>query len=360
MDFGIFHLMGYREPAKTTRQVLDEATEQTRIAEELGFGMSWFAEHHFSNYAICPSPLMMVAHCAPITSRIRLGTGVLVLPLYNPARLSAEIAMADALCDGRLVLGVGSGYQPYEFERFGLNLADSKEMFREFLEIIELGLSRQFFNYDGKHYRMAETHITPRIRQALLPIWIAGDSPELHRMAARRGYVPMIAGRTGDMASVIAQRDRCAGSFREEGIQLEHMPIALQRHVCVTTDRDEARRFAENALYQIRLTTGLRRRTEVMDGHMIRDQAFPEEPSIEQIMQNLPIGDPERCAEMLAAEIRAVNPIHINFYFQLGDFPHRSVLRSMEMFMTRVVPLLTRELGPLEAIGARASKQTVA
>jgi alkanesulfonate monooxygenase SsuD/methylene tetrahydromethanopterin reductase-like flavin-dependent oxidoreductase (luciferase family) len=151
MDFGIFNLMGYREPDKTTAQVLKEATEQTCVAEELGFGMSWFAEHHFSNYAICPSPLMMVAHCAPITNRIRLGTGVLVLPLYNPARLTAEIAMADALCDGRLVLGVGSGYQPYEFERFCLNLNDSKGMFSEFLDIIELGLSRDFFSYDGTH-----------------------------------------------------------------------------------------------------------------------------------------------------------------------------------------------------------------
>lgn len=356
MDFGIFNLMGYREPDKTTAQVLKEATEQTRVAEELGFGMSWFAEHHFSNYAICPSPLMMVAHCAPVTSRIRLGTGVLVLPLYNPARLTAEIAMADALCDGRLVLGVGSGYQPYEFERFGLNLADSKGMFREFLDIIELGLTRDFFSHDGMHYRLSETHITPRIRQKRLPIWIAGDSPELHRMAARRGYIPMIAGRIGDIASVIAQRDRCVVSFQAEGIPPQRMPIALQRHACVTTDRDEACRFAENALYQIRLTTGLRRRAEVMDGHMIRDQPFPEEPSIERIMQNLLIGDPEHCAEMLATEIRATSPLHMNFYFQLGEFPHRSVLRSMEMFMTRVVPLLTRELGSLESIGARVGE----
>jgi alkanesulfonate monooxygenase SsuD/methylene tetrahydromethanopterin reductase-like flavin-dependent oxidoreductase (luciferase family) len=360
MDFGIFNLMGYREPDKTTAQVLKEATEQTCVAEALGFGMSWFAEHHFSNYAICPSPLMMVAHCAPMTSRIRLGTGVLVLPLYNPARLTAEIAMADALCDGRLVLGVGSGYQPYEFERFCLNLNDSKGMFSEFLDIIELGLSRDFFSYDGTHYRLPQTHITPRIRQKRLPIWIAGDSPELHRMAARRGYIPMMAGRTGDMISVIAQRDRCAASFQAEGIPPERMPLALQRHACITTDRDEARRFAENALYQIRLTTGLRRRTEVMDGVMIRDQPFPEEPSIERIMQNLLIGDPEHCAEMLATEIKATNPMHMNFYFQLGDFPHRSVLRSMEMFMTRVVPLLTRELGPLGTIGAQASEQAAA
>jgi alkanesulfonate monooxygenase SsuD/methylene tetrahydromethanopterin reductase-like flavin-dependent oxidoreductase (luciferase family) len=61
---------------------------------------------------------MMVAHCASITTKIRLGTAVVVLPLYNPARLMAEIATADALSNGRLMLGVGAGYQPYEFEPY--------------------------------------------------------------------------------------------------------------------------------------------------------------------------------------------------------------------------------------------------
>jgi alkanesulfonate monooxygenase SsuD/methylene tetrahydromethanopterin reductase-like flavin-dependent oxidoreductase (luciferase family) len=63
-----------------------------------------------------------VAHCAPITKQIRLGTAVVVLPLYNPARLVAEIATSDALSNGRLMLGIGAGYQPYEFERFGVDI----------------------------------------------------------------------------------------------------------------------------------------------------------------------------------------------------------------------------------------------
>ncbi|PYN11275.1 MAG: LLM class flavin-dependent oxidoreductase, partial [Candidatus Rokuibacteriota bacterium] len=74
------------------------------IARALGYTIAWFAEHHFSNYCLCASPLMMVAHCASITKQIRLGTAVVVLPLYNPARLAAEIATADALSNGRLML----------------------------------------------------------------------------------------------------------------------------------------------------------------------------------------------------------------------------------------------------------------
>ncbi len=103
MEFGIFNLMGSRDPAKPTAEVFAEVAEQTRVADEFGYAIAWFAEHHFSNYCLCASPLMLVAHCASITKKIRLGTAVVVLPLYNPARLAAEIATADALSNGRLM-----------------------------------------------------------------------------------------------------------------------------------------------------------------------------------------------------------------------------------------------------------------
>jgi alkanesulfonate monooxygenase SsuD/methylene tetrahydromethanopterin reductase-like flavin-dependent oxidoreductase (luciferase family) len=104
--------MGAREPEKPTAEVFAEVAEQTRLADELGYAIAWFAEHHFSNYCLCASPLMLVAHCASITKKIRLGTAVVVLPLYNPARLLAEIATADSLSNGRLMLGVGAGSSP--------------------------------------------------------------------------------------------------------------------------------------------------------------------------------------------------------------------------------------------------------
>src|SRR3981189_941395 len=92
MEFGIFNLMGAREIDKTAAQVFAEVAEQTRLADQLGYQTAWFAEHHFSNYFLCASPRIVVATCASITKTIRLGTAVVVLPLYNPARLAAEIA----------------------------------------------------------------------------------------------------------------------------------------------------------------------------------------------------------------------------------------------------------------------------
>ena len=88
MEFGIFNLMGSRDPAKPTAEVFAEVAEQTRVADEFGYAIAWFAEHHFSNYCLCASPLMLVAHCASITKRIRLGTAVVVLAALQPGAAS--------------------------------------------------------------------------------------------------------------------------------------------------------------------------------------------------------------------------------------------------------------------------------
>ena len=161
MEFGIFNLMGSRSPEKQTAEVFAEVAEQTRLADELGYAIAWFAEHHFSNYCLCASPLMIIAHCASITKKIRLGTAVVVLPLYNPARLAAEIATADALSNGRLMLGVGAGYQPYEFERFGVDIKNNLEMTEEFCDILDRAFSEDFFSYNGKHYQIPKLTSRP-------------------------------------------------------------------------------------------------------------------------------------------------------------------------------------------------------
>src|SRR5712692_1204416 len=184
MEFGIFNLMGAREADKSAALVFGEVAEQTRLADQLGYATAWFAEHHFSNYCVCASPLMMLAHCAAMTQKIRLGTAVLVLPLYNPARLAAEIATADALSQGRLSLGIGSGYQPYEFDRFGVDLKQNLEMTEEFCDILERALTQDFVSYDGKHYKLPETHIPARTVQRPVPVWVAGHTDHMFRMAA--------------------------------------------------------------------------------------------------------------------------------------------------------------------------------
>jgi alkanesulfonate monooxygenase SsuD/methylene tetrahydromethanopterin reductase-like flavin-dependent oxidoreductase (luciferase family) len=344
MEFGIFNLMGARDPDKPAAQVFSEVAEQTRRADELGYSIAWFAEHHFSNYCLCASPLMMVAHCAGVTRRIKLGTAVVVVPLYNPARLLAEIATVDALSGGRLMLGIGAGYQPYEFERFGVDLGANLEMTNEFSDILDLAFTRDFFEYQGKHYQMPRTHIPVRPVQNPLPIYVAGHAQAMFRAAARHGYRVMTSGRVGGAELLAEQYADIVAAFGEEKVPVENAHITLNRFAHITESRDEGMRFAENARYQSRLASSLRRRQEVMHGRVLVDVPFPGEPSLDAIHDNLLIGDADTVAEKLAAEIRAAHPVHICFSFKVGDTPHAAAMRSMERMMTDVKPKVEKAL----------------
>lgn len=345
MEFGIFNLMGARDPEKPAAQVFTEVAEQTRRADELGYSIAWFAEHHFSNYCLCASPLMMVAHCAGITRSIKLGTAVVVVPLYNPARLLAEIATVDALSAGRLMLGIGAGYQPYEFERFGIDLAANLEMTNEFSDILDLAFTRDFFEYQGKHYKMPRTHIPVRPVQKPLPIYVAGHAQAMFRAAARHGYRVMTSGRVGGIDLLSGQYNDIVAAFGEEKVPVSNAHITLNRFACITQSRDEGMRFAENARYQSRLASSLRRRQEVMHGRVLVDVPFPDEPPLETIYDNLLIGDVDTVAEKLVAEIGAAHPAHVCFSFKVGDTPHAAAMRSMERMMTEVKPRVEKALG---------------
>ena len=352
MEFGIFNLMGAREADKSAAQVFAEVAEQTRLADQLGYQTAWFAEHHFSNYCLCASPLMMVAHCAAITGKIRLGTAVVVLPLYNPARLAAEIATADALSQGRLSLGIGAGYQPYEFERFGADIKNNLEMTEELCDILDLAFSRDFFSYNGKHYQMPETHIPARPVQKKLPIYVAGHTQAMFRAAARHGYRVLSSGRVGGAKLLAEQYADIVAAFAAENVPLANAHITVNRFAHITGSKEEGLRFAENARYQSRLASSLRRRQEVMQGTVLVDVPFPDEPPLEQIHSDLLIGDVDSVAEKLVAEIRATHPVHICFSFKVGNTPHEAAMRSMELMIGEVKPLVERALGPLDRAAA--------
>src|SRR5215207_3539926 len=154
MEFGVFILAQQRGYHQTSQQVINNSTQQTVAAEQAGFHNAWYAEPHFNNYSLSPSPPMMVAHMAGKTQRIRLGTAVCILPLYQPARFLAEVGFVDTVSGGRLDLGVGSGYQEFEFARFGVKLAGSGAIYNEFLDILNKGLSHKIFEYEGQHLKM--------------------------------------------------------------------------------------------------------------------------------------------------------------------------------------------------------------
>jgi alkanesulfonate monooxygenase SsuD/methylene tetrahydromethanopterin reductase-like flavin-dependent oxidoreductase (luciferase family) len=122
---------------------------------------------------------------------------------------------------------------------------------------------------------------------------------------------------------------------------------SVNRFCHITNSKEDGLRFAENARYQSRLASSLRRRQEVMQGTVLVDKPFPDEPPLEQIYNDLLIGDVETVAEKLAAEIRATHPAHMCFSFKVGATPHKAAMRSMELMMSEVGPRVERALGPL-------------
>lgn len=351
MDFGQFNLMGYRTRGVPAHRLYDDAVAQVKAAEQAGFEISWFAEHHFSNYCVCPSPLMMIARLAGETRRIKLGSGVVVVPLYHPVRLISEIGMVDSLTHGRLVLGVGSGYQPYEFERFGEELSQSADKLIEFMDLLELAVTRETFSHQGRHYRVPDTHIASRTVHGMPEIWVAGDNPSLHRLAAAKGYVVMVTPRHFTAEMLAKARQRYEETYRGEGRDPAKLRFAVLRHVCVSDSRAEVREFLDNVRHQIRLSQSLRHRRQSIDHGMLIEKPWEGEATLEEMAQHMLVGSPETIAERIAEEIRRAQPCHYLLQFQAGDSTQSLALSSIERFATEVRPLIEKAVGPLDRVG---------
>jgi alkanesulfonate monooxygenase SsuD/methylene tetrahydromethanopterin reductase-like flavin-dependent oxidoreductase (luciferase family) len=143
------------------------------------------------------------------------------------------------------------------------------------------------------------------------------------------------------------QRHQCEENFRSAGVDPKELRFATLGYAHVTESRERALAFADNARFQNRLASSLRRRAEAMDENgMLREIAAPDDPPLETIVQNLIVGDVATCIERCVAHIRAVRPVHMALYFALGDMPQREVLRSIERFAGEVIPGIEKELGP--------------
>ncbi len=351
MKLGLFNLMTMRERGETALEIVRDTADMVRLADDMGFDVAWFAEHHFSNYCICPSPLMMAAYFAPITKRIRLGTAVIVAPLYNPVRVTEEIALLDNLSEGRAVIGLGSGYQRYEFERFGLDLDDKIERMLEVWDIVEQGLTTGRVSYRGKHFALPETPITVRPVQKPMPeVFVTGTNPATVRRVARGGHTPFVSVGWRGLEALEACRARVAESFRAEGKDPDQMPLAIQRYIYVTDDRDDALEVTERIRYLGRVVAALMSDTQELDGPYLVDRPFPDEPSLEVLLEGALVGDPHKIAERMAAEIRALRVTHYSCFMCLPGLDAGRAMRSMERFGAEVLPLVERELGSLGAL----------
>src|SRR2546422_1324767 len=148
--------------ARTSQEIYARGVEMAQAAEALGFRNVWLAEHHFSTYGYLSRPAQLATYIAAKTTRLRVGTAVIVVPLHHPLVIAEEIATLDLLSGGRLDVGLGRGYQHYEFERFGLELESGRARWEESGHITMKSVEGGAFRYDGKPFQIPETTIFPQ------------------------------------------------------------------------------------------------------------------------------------------------------------------------------------------------------
>ncbi len=338
MDFGIFLLLQspkMRPPA----EIFARAVEVAQAADRLGFGSVWCAEHHFSSYGYLSRPLMFATHLASKTERIRVGSAVVVLPLHHPLIVAEEIATADMLSGGRLDVGLGRGYQSYEFERLGHSLGNSREQFDEGIDILLKAFEGKPFSYEGKHYRFGETSVFPvPVQNPHPPIWVVGQTEASIATTAKRGF-NLITGGFGISMDRLRDFRKVFDAVDVAPEVKAKMRLSTQRPVYVTHDESELPAVVEQARWNMRVTLSLRQGLERVDNGRAVAVPLDKEPDLDDLLNRYFImGTPKTCIAKLQ-ELRDVMKIdHFNANFWFGDLEQQQVMRSMKLFAEEVMP----------------------
>jgi luciferase family oxidoreductase group 1 len=340
MDIGTFLLM--QSPSfRSSEEVYARAIEQAQAAESLGFRNTWLGEHHFSTYGYLSRPLQLASYIAAKTTRLRIGTAVIVVPLHHPLLIAEEIAMLDILSNGRADVGLGRGYQRYEFERLGLELDTKGEKWNESLDIILKAFEGKPFTYEGRIFRVPETSIFPQaVQKPRPPIWAVAQSPFSIEAAAKRG-LNVLTGGFGVSVERLAEFGRHFDKIVAETKPAQKPLVGVQRAVYVTKDDADARDAAEHARWNMRVTLSLRNNYEKVEQGRAIPVPGKTEPTIDELLEDyLVIGTPETCARQIKRLQQHVGISHFNCSFWIGDLDQKRVLKSMELFSREVMPAL--------------------
>ncbi len=338
INFGTFLLM--QSPSmRSSQEIYSRAIDLAQAAESLNFRNIWLAEHHFSTYGYLARPAQLATYIAAKTTRLRVGTAVIVVPLHHPLVIAEEIATLDLLAGGRVDIGLGRGYQHYEFERMGLELDSARARWEESVDIILKAFSGEPFSYDGKLFKIPETSIFPQpLQKPHPPIWVTAQSPDSVEATVRRGF-NLLTGGFGvpieRMADFRKQFDRLVAEVKPPRVP----QVGVQRAVYVTDTVADARAAAEEARWNMRVTLSLRNHYEKVERGRAIAVPAPKEPDVDDLLDRfLVIGTPDTVIRQIKRVETLVGISHFNCSFWFGDLEHPRILKSMELFAKEVMP----------------------
>ncbi|MDM0084407.1 putative FMN-dependent luciferase-like monooxygenase [Variovorax sp. J31P179] len=301
--------------------------EQIAHAEAFGFDSAWVAQHHFHEAeGGLPSPFVFLAHVAARTRRIRLGTGVVTLPLENAVRVAEDAVVFDLMSGGRLEFGVGTGGTPSSFTAFGLSSEARAEVFARHLALVRDAWAGRPLP-GGDHLYPSSPQLLDRVWQATfsegggIRAGEAGDGLMLSRTQPRPGADPR--------ASLAELQDPIIDAYLERLPAGRAPRIMGSRSVFVADDRAEALRLAERGL----------RRSVARFGDPSRPGA---DASLQELIAgyDVHVGTVEDVIASLSADRVLDRVTDIVFQVHSVDPPHPLILRSIELIATRVAPAL--------------------
>ncbi|MEZ5375158.1 MAG: LLM class flavin-dependent oxidoreductase [Acidimicrobiales bacterium] len=312
-------------------QQYDERLQLLQIADAAGFHGYHIAEHHLTPLDMAPSPLMFLTAAARVTEQIRLGTLVLVLPLYHPVRLLQELYMLDHLSHGRLMPGVGKGVRDVEHEWFGHDQSESRDRFDECLAILQSALATDRLDFHGAYFHYDDEPTNYTTIQKPMRFWYAGNvESALERGMNVIGFGPREA--FDHYAAVWAQR-QAAGDPAYQGEE----PLAgSTRRVFIAPTDDAARVIAERAWAM---------HHENFVATSLRIGGKPGPPGYKGVPAadgGVVYGSPDTVRTALVDLLDQLGPNHNYFApsFQWGDLSYSEASQSLGLFISEVMPAL--------------------
>ena len=321
------------DPARTFR----ESLEQIVLAESYEFDAVLVSEHHLVENGYFPAPLVACAAIAARTHRIRVGPGVLLLPLYDPLHIAEHAAVLDAVSGGRLILGVGYGYRQEEFDAFGIALEERAGRTREAIEVLRRLFTEDAVTFEGEYYQYRDVALRPRpIQKPRPPIWVASKAEGAVRAAARWGD----AWFADPITPFAVLKDRMR-AYRETlasiGKPTEGFVFPLMREAyCADSDEQAWEEARDAFLYLYR---------EYLEwGHMLDEAGRPvapgDERALELLRQRFLIGSPETCIREAQRYRDELGVTDLVMRMKAPGIPHPRVMNSIRLWGEKVLPAL--------------------
>jgi alkanesulfonate monooxygenase SsuD/methylene tetrahydromethanopterin reductase-like flavin-dependent oxidoreductase (luciferase family) len=343
MEFGLFYYCQGRGAPHD--QIYAETLAQIALAERLGFGECWFAEHHFTDYSLLPSPNLLIAAALQHTERMRFGNYINILPFHNPGRLAAEAAMLDNLARGRYDFGIGRGVRPGEFAKLSVPFDEAAAMTDEALEILVAAWTRDSFAYQGHYWSYPELSLRPRVYQRPHPpLHLVASRPETVARAGARGWpvalhftpTPVVARCVESYHAALAERAEPPGRgpYRPR--------LALCRETFVAETVAAAREQGALALLGFWYLSSLQ--PPPLPTHFDDDalktltqrvwggQTYDELEALGGML----IGSPEQVAAQVA-HLEAIGVDTLLLVASFGHLAHEQVCQSLERFAQAVI-----------------------